>query len=70
MCVHMVQWLVQSISSRNIAGLIHAEYGYTRLSSPSLSLRGYQQPNVYRYLSMSRSVQGSMCNIYQNGDAG
>ena len=43
-CVCMVQWFVQSISSRNIAGSIPAEYGFTRLSSPSLSLGGYQQP--------------------------
>ena len=43
----MVQWFVQSISSRNIAGSIPAEYGFTRLSSPSLSPGGYQQPNVY-----------------------
>ena len=46
-CGRMVQWFVQSISSRNIAGSIPAEYGFTRLSSPSLSLGGYQQPNVY-----------------------
>ena len=46
-CVRMVQWFVQSISSRNIAGSIPAEYGFTRLSSPSLSPGGYQQPNVY-----------------------
>ena len=43
----MVQWFGQSISSRNIAGSIPAEYGFTRLSSPSLSPGGYQQPNVY-----------------------
>ena len=43
-CGCMVQWFVQSISSRNIAGSIPAEYGFTRLSSPSLSLGGYQQP--------------------------
>ena len=47
MCGRMVQWFVQSISSRNIAGSIPAEYGFTRLSSPSLSLGGYQQPSVY-----------------------
>ena len=46
-CGCMVQWFVQSISSRNIAGSIPAKYGFTRLSSPSLSLGGYQQPNVY-----------------------
>ena len=46
-CGRMVQWFVQSISSRNIAGSIPAEYGFTRLSSPSLSPGGYQQPNVY-----------------------
>ena len=46
-CGRMVQWFVQSISSRNIVGSIPAEYGFTRLSSPSLSLGGYQQPNVY-----------------------
>ena len=28
-------------------GLIPAKCGHTRLSSPSLSLGGYQQPNVY-----------------------
>ena len=28
-------------------GSIRAEYGFTRLSSPSLSPGGYQQPNVY-----------------------
>ena len=37
-CGCMVQWFVQSISSRNIVGSIPAEYGFTRLSSPSLSL--------------------------------
>ena len=55
MCVHMrvyedvcmVQWFVQSISNQNIVGAIPAECSYTRLSSPSLSLGGYQQPNVY-----------------------
>ena len=31
----------------HIAVSIPAEYGFTRLSSPSLSLSGYQQPNVY-----------------------
>ena len=44
----MVQWFVQLISSRNIAGSIPAEYGFTRLSSPSLSLGGYQQPKCVR----------------------
>ena len=34
----------KSISNWNIAGSIPAEYGFTRLSSPSLSLGGYQQP--------------------------
>ena len=43
----MVQWLVQSISNRNIAVSIPAEYGFTRLSSPSLPPGGYQQPHVY-----------------------
>ena len=43
-CGCMVQWFVQSISSRIIADSIPAEYGFTRLSSPSLSLGGYQQP--------------------------
>ena len=28
-CGHMVQWFVQSISSRNIAGSIPAEYGFS-----------------------------------------
>ena len=46
-CVCMGQWFVQLISNRNIAGSIPAECSYTRLSSPSLSLGGYQQPNVY-----------------------
>ena len=46
-CARMVQWFVQSISNRNIAGLIPAEYCFTRLSSPSLFLGGYQQQNVY-----------------------
>ena len=48
-CVHgrMVQWFMQSISDRNIAGSISAECSYTRLSSPSLSLGGYKQPNEY-----------------------
>ena len=36
-CVCMVQWFVQSISNRNIAGSIPAEYSHIRLSSPSLS---------------------------------
>ena len=43
----MVQWFVQSISNRNIPGSITAECRYTRLSSPSLSLGGYKQPNEY-----------------------
>ena len=30
-----------------------AEYGFTRLSSPSLSLGGYQQPNVYVCVCLS-----------------
>ena len=51
-CGCMVQWFVQSISSRNIVGSIPAEYGFTRLSSPSLSLGGYQQPNVYVWVCM------------------
>ena len=46
-CGCLVQCFVQSISNQNIAGLIPAECSYTRLSSPSLSLNGYQQPNVY-----------------------
>ena len=29
-----------------VEGSIPAEYGHTRLSSPSLFLGGYQQPNV------------------------
>ena len=37
----------------NIAGSIPAEYGFTRLSSPSLSLGGYQQPNVYVCVCLS-----------------
>ena len=43
----MVQWFVQSISNRNIAVSIPAEYGFKRLSSHSLPPGGYQQPNVY-----------------------
>ena len=46
MCGCMVQWFVQSISSRNIAGSIPAEYGFTRLSYLSLSLGGCQQPKM------------------------
>ena len=54
MCVcvsHMVQWYVQSISNREVAGSIPDNYDHTRLSSPSHSpsssfifLGGYQQP--------------------------
>ena len=33
-CAHTVQWFVQSISNRNIAGSIPTECGLTRLSSP------------------------------------
>ena len=40
-CVCMVQWFVQSISNRNIVGLIPTECSYTRLSSPFLSLDSY-----------------------------
>ena len=47
LCVRMVPWFVQSISDPNIAGSIPAEYGFTCLSSPSLSLSGCQQPKVY-----------------------
>ena len=51
-CVsHMVQWYVQSISNREVAGSIPDDYGRTRLSSlshsPSSSfilLGGYEQP--------------------------
>ena len=46
-CVCVVQWFVQTISNRNIAGAIPVECSYTGLSSPSLSLGSYQQPNVY-----------------------
>ena len=48
---HMVQWYVQSISNREVAGSIPNDYGHTRLSSLSRSpsssfilLGGYQQP--------------------------
>ena len=48
----MVQWYVQSISNREVAGSIPDDYGRTRLSSLSRSLPdfsfillgGYQQP--------------------------
>ena len=52
-CVsHMVQWYVQSISDREVAGSIPDDYGRTRLSSLSrtlpdssfILLGGYQQP--------------------------
>ena len=52
-CVsHMVQWYVQSISNREVAGSIPDDYGRTRLSSLSrtlpdfsfILLGGYQQP--------------------------
>ena len=46
-CGRMLQWFVQSIFNRNIAGSIPAEYDHTHLSSPFLYLGGYQQPNVY-----------------------
>ena len=48
-CVRVAIWcsgLCNRFSNRNIAGSIPAEYGFMRLSS-SLSLGGYQQPNVY-----------------------
>ena len=49
---HMVQWYVQSISNREVAGSIPDDYGRTRLSSLSrtlpdfsfILLGGYQQP--------------------------
>ena len=34
---HMVQWYVQSISNRDVAGSIPDDYGHTRLSSLSHS---------------------------------
>ena len=50
-CVHMVQWYVQSISNREVAGSVPDDYGRIRLfslsHSPSSSfilLGGYQQP--------------------------
>ena len=52
-CVsHMVQWYVQSISNREVAGSIPDDYGRTHLSSLSrtlpdfsfILLGGYQQP--------------------------
>ena len=52
-CVsHMVQWYVQSISNREVAGSIPDDYGRTCLSSLSqtlpdfsfILLGGYQQP--------------------------
>ena len=48
-CVRVV-WcsgLWSRFSIENIAGLIPAELGRTHHSSPSLSLGGRQQPNVY-----------------------
>ena len=53
LCVsHMVQWHVQLISNREVAGSIPGDYGRTRLSSLSrtlpdfsfILLGGYQQP--------------------------
>ena len=49
-CVCMRVWLYGAVVcavdfQSNIADSIPAEYGFTRLSSPSLSLGGYQQPN-------------------------
>ena len=53
LCVsHTVQWYVQSISNREVAGSIPDDYGRTRLSSLSrtlldlsfILLGGYQQP--------------------------
>ena len=59
---HMVQWYVQSISNREVAGSIPDDYGHIRLSSLSrtlpdfsfILLGGYQQP-VYD------GVCGVMC---------
>ena len=56
----MVQWFVQSISNRNIAGSIPTEYRFTRLSSPLLSLGGYQQPK-YGCLSMRGGKKERNC---------
>ena len=39
--------VVCAVDFRNIVGSIPAECNYTRLSSPFLSLGGYQQPNMY-----------------------
>ena len=58
----MVQWYVQSISNREVAGSIPDDYGRTRLSSLSrtlpdfsfILLGGYQQP-VYA------GVCGAVC---------
>ena len=47
-----VSVLCSGLSNRNIAGSIPAECGHTSLSSPSLSLGGYQQPKCV-CLSMS-----------------
>ena len=51
-CILSLHTVVSIVSIReglkgDIAGSISAEYGFTHLSSPSLSLGGYQQPNVY-----------------------
>ena len=48
-CVHVWVSVRVRVCERetHIAGSIPAEYGFTRLSPPSLSPGGYQQPNVY-----------------------
>ena len=69
-CVHgrMVHWFALSISNRNIAGSISPGYSYTRLSSPSLSLGGYKQPNEYgsvccgkTELSLAKNSHWKLC---------
>ena len=57
-CGCMVQWLVQSISNRNIAGSIPAECGYTRLSSPSLSLGGEGKMCMSEYAWWTKKIAG------------
>ena len=53
-CVsHMVQWYVQSISDREVAGSIPDDYGRTRLSSLSRTL--------LTFLSFSWVVTNSQC---------
>ena len=42
-CVCVCVYVYVCVSNQNIAGLIPAKYGHTRLSS----LGGFQQPNVY-----------------------